>query len=74
LEKRKRILGDDHPDTMGSHNSLAFTFFLKGECARALPLFEAILAQATAVLGHNHPHIQVFKTRRDNCVLKFVGA
>ena len=74
LEKRKRILGDDHPDTLISLNGFAFTLFLKGECARALLLLEESLARAQAALGDNHPDTKLYQTRRDDCALKLAGA
>ena len=40
LAKRKRVLGDDHPDTLLSLNNIAILFYSKGEYDRALPLFE----------------------------------
>ena len=40
LSKRKRVLGDEHPDTLKSLNNLAALFYCKGEHDRALPLFE----------------------------------
>jgi tetratricopeptide (TPR) repeat protein len=35
LAKRKRVLGEDHPDTLGSLDNLAGVFFAKGEYERA---------------------------------------
>jgi hypothetical protein len=70
LEKRRKILGDDHPNTLSTLNGLAFTLFLKGECARALPLLEECLVQAKAILGNSHDWTILYRTRRDNCASK----
>ena len=43
------------PDTLASLNSLAASFFNKGEFDRALPLLEECLAQNKRVLGDDHP-------------------
>ena len=55
LAKRKRVLGDDHPDTLASLNNLAGLFESKGEYDRALPLYEECLAKKKRVLGDDHP-------------------
>ena len=53
--ERKRVLGEDHPDTLTSLNNLAGLFYSKGEYDRALPLFEECLAKRKRVLGEDHP-------------------
>ncbi|WP_244940684.1 tetratricopeptide repeat protein [Actinoplanes teichomyceticus] len=40
----RRVLGDDHPDTLASVNNLAGTFRAVGDLARAVLLFEQALA------------------------------
>jgi lipopolysaccharide biosynthesis regulator YciM len=55
LAKAKRILGEDHPDTLSSLNNLADLFRSKGEYDRALPLYEECLAKRKRVLGEDHP-------------------
>jgi tetratricopeptide (TPR) repeat protein len=55
LAKRKRVLGDEHPDTLQSLNNLALLFKRKGEYDRALPLFEECLAKRKRALGDEHP-------------------
>ena len=55
LAKSKRVLGEDHPNTLESLNNLAFIFYSKGEYDRALPLFEECLAKRKRVLGDDHP-------------------
>ena len=56
LEKRKRILGDDHPDTLDSINNLALLLKAQGEYDRALPLYEDCLEKRKRILGDDHPH------------------
>ncbi len=51
---RKRVLGDEHPDTLISLNNLALLFDNKGEFDRALPLYEECLAKRKRVLGDEH--------------------
>ncbi len=53
--KRKRVLGDDNPDTLASLNNVAALFYCKGEYYRALPLYEECLAKMKMVLGDDHP-------------------
>ena len=67
LAKRKRVLGDEHPDTLTSLNNLAGLFYSKGEYDRALPLYEECLAKIKRVLGDQHPHTKVFQRSRDAC-------
>jgi tetratricopeptide (TPR) repeat protein len=55
LEKRKRVLGEDHPDTLNTLNNLAGVFALKGEYDRAIPLGEECLEKRKRVLGEDHP-------------------
>ena len=55
LEKRKRILGDDHPDTLASINNLAALFRSKCEYDHALPLYEECLEKRKRMLGDDHP-------------------
>ena len=55
MAKRKRVLGEDHPSTLGSLNNLAILFKNKGEYDRALPLYEECLAKMKRVLGEDHP-------------------
>ena len=67
LAKRKRVLGDDHPDTLMSLNNLAVLFDSKGEYDRALPLYEECLAKRKCVLGDDHPHTKSSQRSLDYC-------
>ncbi len=55
MSKRKRVIGDEHPDTLQSLNNLALLFDSKGEYDRAVPLYEECLAKRKRVLGDEHP-------------------
>jgi tetratricopeptide (TPR) repeat protein len=52
---RERILGDTHPDTMGSRNELAVAYQAAGRLQEAIPLFERALTDAERILGGTHP-------------------
>jgi hypothetical protein len=45
LARRRRLLGDDHPDTLGSVNNLAVNLRLVGEYERARQLDDWIRLQ-----------------------------
>ncbi|WP_275001704.1 tetratricopeptide repeat protein, partial [Promicromonospora iranensis] len=51
----EQALGADHPDTLVSRDHLARTYRLAGDLGRAIPLFEATLADRERVLGRDHP-------------------
>jgi CHAT domain-containing protein/tetratricopeptide (TPR) repeat protein len=59
LEKAFRlyteILGERHPDTLGSLNNLAVTYRNLGRDAEAMGLLEKALRLKTEVLGERHP-------------------
>jgi tetratricopeptide (TPR) repeat protein len=55
LADRERVLGPDHPDTLGSRNNLALAYREAGRVAEAIPLFEQTLADHERVLDRNHP-------------------
>ena len=40
LARRKRVLGEDHPDTLTSLNGFALLFKNKGKYDRALAMYE----------------------------------
>jgi tetratricopeptide (TPR) repeat protein len=57
LETRKRVLGDDHPDTVVSMNGLAKLYQILGRYDEAEPLYLETLETRKRVLGDDHPHI-----------------
>ncbi|MFG2236454.1 tetratricopeptide repeat protein [Streptomyces sp. NPDC048723] len=54
----ERILGEDHPDTLGLRNNVACAYLKAGDPARAIPLLEQTLADRSRVLGEDHPDNQ----------------
>jgi CHAT domain-containing protein/tetratricopeptide (TPR) repeat protein len=55
LQLRRRVLGEDHPDTAQGYNYLAFVLDEQGKYADARPLFNKALAIQRKVLGEEHP-------------------
>ena len=55
LADRERVLGADHPQTLGSRNNLAYAWQAAGDLGRAVPLYEQTLADSVRVLGADHP-------------------
>jgi Tetratricopeptide repeat len=49
------VLGDDHPNTLGSTNNLATVRRALGDLDDARELLERALAGYRRVLGENHP-------------------
>jgi tetratricopeptide (TPR) repeat protein len=50
-----RLLGPDHPDTLGSRNDLAVAYRDAGRTAEAITLHEQTLTARERVLGPDHP-------------------
>ena len=55
LETRKRVLGDEHPDTLSSMNNLAVLYWNQGRYDEAEPLYLETLETRKRVLGDDHP-------------------
>jgi tetratricopeptide (TPR) repeat protein len=55
LEARRRLLGADHPYTLGAMNNLAETVRAQGDLARARELQEQVLEDHRRLLGDEHP-------------------
>ncbi|KAJ7742404.1 hypothetical protein B0H14DRAFT_3897763 [Mycena olivaceomarginata] len=55
LEKRKQVLGDNHPDTLVIMGNLARTYSDLGEHQKAKELQATVLEKQKQVLGDNHP-------------------
>jgi hypothetical protein len=55
LAYRRRVLGDDHPDTLGSRATLARFAARQGRPAEAEELYRQVLADRIRVLGVTHP-------------------
>ena len=55
LARRRRDLGEDHPDTLAAANALAVSLRAAGEYQAARELDEDTLARRRRVLGEDHP-------------------
>jgi tetratricopeptide (TPR) repeat protein len=55
LERGERVLGAEHPDTLGSINNLASLYQDQGRYGEAEPLLRRSLAAKESVLGAEHP-------------------
>ncbi|KAJ7697794.1 P-loop containing nucleoside triphosphate hydrolase protein, partial [Mycena rosella] len=55
LEKRIKILGEDHPDTLISMSNLAIGYSRLGEFQRSKDLGTQVLEKRTTILGEDHP-------------------
>jgi hypothetical protein len=55
LARRRRVLGEDHPDTLASASGLAISLRAVGERQAARELNEDTLARRRRVLGEDHP-------------------
>ncbi|WP_344915074.1 tetratricopeptide repeat protein [Streptosporangium oxazolinicum] len=51
----RRVLGEDHPETLASRNNLAYTYKLAGQLDKAVLLYEQTLTGFRRVLGEDHP-------------------
>jgi tetratricopeptide (TPR) repeat protein len=52
---RERVLGEAHPDILGTRSSLALAYHDAGRLEKAIPLFERTLTDRERVLGEAHP-------------------
>jgi Tetratricopeptide repeat len=55
LARRRRVLGEDHPDTLTAASNLAMLLGRLGEPQAARELAEDTLARRRRVLGEDHP-------------------
>ena len=56
METRKRVLGEEHPDTLTSMDNLALTWKEQGRGAEAIKLMEKCVQLRTLVIGADHPY------------------
>ena len=54
LSIRRRILGDDHPETLTALNNYAFVLHLLGRRSQAAPLYRQALERRRRILGEDH--------------------
>jgi hypothetical protein len=55
LEKKKQVLGDDHPDTLQTMVNLGWTYNHLGQLQKAETLGIVVLEKRKRLLGENHP-------------------
>jgi serine/threonine protein kinase/tetratricopeptide (TPR) repeat protein len=55
LQTRRRVVGQDHPDTLASANALANLYWYQGKYREAEPLYSDIVERRTHLLGADHP-------------------
>ncbi|MFD6259858.1 tetratricopeptide repeat protein, partial [Micromonospora chalcea] len=55
LTRRRRILGNDHPDTLTSATNLATNLHQLGQYEQARTLNEDTLTRRRRILGNDHP-------------------
>ena len=55
----QELLGEDHPDTLTSHNNLAGAYASAGRLEEAIGLLEGLLANCLRVLGPDHPLTEI---------------
>jgi hypothetical protein len=56
IEKRKRILGHEHPSTLNSPGNIASIFWNTGRLKELEELEEMIMETKTRVFGQEHPN------------------
>ncbi|MBV9037636.1 MAG: tetratricopeptide repeat protein, partial [Acidobacteriaceae bacterium] len=55
LELRKRLLGEEHHDTLSTMDDLAIVFHQQGKFVQAEPIFKQVLEVRRRILGEQHP-------------------
>ncbi len=55
LEKRRRVLGEEHPDTLDSISNMGSLLQSQGKLVQAEPYFREALEKRRRVLGEEHP-------------------
>jgi tetratricopeptide (TPR) repeat protein/tRNA A-37 threonylcarbamoyl transferase component Bud32 len=55
LEVRRRLLGDEHPDTISSISNMGYLLASQGKLAEAEPYCREALEKSRRVLGEEHP-------------------
>ncbi|EXJ95818.1 hypothetical protein A1O1_00942 [Capronia coronata CBS 617.96] len=56
LEKRRRILGEEHPNTISAMNNLAITLGDQGHLDEAATIQKEVLEKMRRILGEEHPN------------------
>ncbi|MDI1492405.1 MAG: hypothetical protein OHK93_003619 [Ramalina farinacea] len=58
METRKRVLGEEHPDTLTSMANLAFTIKSQGRNDHAIELMKRCVKLRQQLLGLGHPQTE----------------
>jgi hypothetical protein len=61
----KRVLGQDHPETLTTRNNIAFITGHVGDAKEALRLSRELLPDLERVLGKDHPDVLAIRARID---------
>jgi len=56
IETSKTVLGEEHPNTLGSMRNLAWTYINQERWAEAKQLYVQVIETSKTVLGHEHPN------------------
>jgi hypothetical protein len=59
LEKRRRILGEEHPSTISAMNNLANTLGEQGQLDEAITILEVAVQKMKRIHGEEHPHTEI---------------
>jgi hypothetical protein len=74
LAVRRRLLGDDHPDTLTSRATLARLAGGQGRRTEAEELYRQVIADRTRVLGVHHPDTAAVRNELAQAVTAVTGA
>ena len=58
METRKKVLGDEHPDTLESMANLAYIYKAKGYKNEDVRLMEIVTRLQIDIIGAGHPHTE----------------
>ncbi|MEV0119203.1 tetratricopeptide repeat protein, partial [Streptomyces sp. NPDC050844] len=61
LADRRRVLGEDHPDTLVSRNNLAGAYWAAEDRGHARSLYEQLLPDCVRVLGEDQPMTEIVR-------------
>ena len=62
METRKRVLGQNHPDTLISLANLAYTWKSQGRDAKAVTMLTHVVNTYAGLFGKGHPNSRVWMT------------
>ncbi|KAF8241450.1 hypothetical protein K440DRAFT_680229 [Wilcoxina mikolae CBS 423.85] len=66
METRKRVLGQEHPDTLTNLANLAYTYKSQGRINEAIALMVKVETLSFRVLGKDHPNTKNRRTTLAN--------